>query len=153
MELNTPCTYFKNFRDMEAYGFNMLTGEACAYSFRYLFDISERGREILNSFLGMPYNTEYAYPWNSRVGENASVGSVMLTRKAAFDLMIYVALHVDRAAVVYWSEDYGTVIGYDAIYPEAEDYYISAKYNRFVNYASPKSVEGRNQHQFSGRVF
>jgi len=65
-------------RDLEKYGFSLLTGEACGLGLRILCDVSDAGRRLFIKAFGLSHETKLADPWNSYVGGARSVGSVML---------------------------------------------------------------------------
>lgn len=70
-------------RDLEPYGFSMLTGEACALSLRILCDMNRQGLDILLKSLGWPTDMEnMAEAWNSQVNGRKAVASVKLTQDA-----------------------------------------------------------------------
>lgn len=152
--METPCTVFRNLgEDLRGYGINLLTGEACAYSMRYLCDFSSRGQMILEAFFGLPPLTKFNENWNSHVNNEPAVGSIMLTSPTILELMRFIALHIDRAGVVYWSDRRGDVVGYKHIVPEIDEWYTQQDYYRMVNFANPAvSSEGRNIHQATGRI-
>ena len=55
-------------RDLERYGIDALTGEACGLMYRLLCDLTAMGREIIRHWLGTPELSLYA-PWNSGTKE------------------------------------------------------------------------------------
>lgn len=135
-----------SFADLEKYGLNCLTGEACAYSQRLLFDVNEAGKELLSAYLGMPY-ISLAPNWNSSVNGQDAVGSIMLTMASAWELAVFIMLHIERTPyVIPCRENHHGVSGTD--YDPAEfEFYKDVHY--IVN-RLPASE--RNQHQMSGRV-
>jgi hypothetical protein len=50
-------------RDLEPFGIDPLTGEACGLMCRILFDVTERGRRILAKAFGVP-DLKLAERWN-----------------------------------------------------------------------------------------
>src|SRR4051812_43485661 len=100
-------------RDLEQFGINRLTGEACAYGMRQLCDVNTQGASIIREFLGLGYNTKLAGNWNSRVNGEPSVGSVMLPYEIFGQLAVFCLLS-DGAAAVSVSKS-GKAIGF---YPE-----------------------------------
>lgn len=83
-----------NFADLQQYGLNPLTGEACVYAHRVLFDLSKEGAELVSCYLGLPLGTKFLDNYNPRVGDAVAVGSVMLSRTVVRDLMIFVLWQV-----------------------------------------------------------
>jgi len=68
----------RNWDDLRQYGINFLTGEACAVGKRLLCDVSDQGRRLLCSILGLPQDTKFAENWNSQVNGDPAVGSIFL---------------------------------------------------------------------------
>lgn len=87
--------------DLQRYGFNVLTGEACAYGLRLLFDLSERGAETYREFKGLPYDCQLSDNWNTYVGDGKAVASVLMTRGELQDLKEFLLMHVDKCETVY----------------------------------------------------
>ena len=91
------------------------------------------------------------------VGENPAIHSVMLTRTALRELMLFALLSVDRCALVLEAKD-GALVG---LVPSDEYYetYLrkiagdSCHYtvHRYPENAHP-SIGGRNTHAMSGRT-
>ena len=148
-----------NYRDLEKYGLTSLTGEACTYGHRQLFDLSEAGARLVRTYLGLPAEARFALNWNSRVGSEPAVASVLLAHAVVRDLMVFILLHVGDFDRVLQSAN-GTY-GFDLDDPLAATYltYVEAwpsattrlHYNQRKASQAP-SVEGRNVHQATGRV-
>lgn len=64
--------------DLEQFGFNLLTGEACALSLRILTDMNEQGKNIFCKAFGFPVETKLPPAWNRETGGRPSVASVKL---------------------------------------------------------------------------
>jgi hypothetical protein len=88
-----------SWEDLRQLGINMLTGESCGYSLRLLCDVSEEGKALLADYFGMP-GIQLAANWNSRVGEQPAVGSIMLSRKLLMPLAEFALLRKGALAVV-----------------------------------------------------
>lgn len=67
-------------------GFDWLTGEACAFSMRILFDVDEKGARIWREFMGLPGNSPLAYK------RNRGEGSIMISSRTREDLVIFCLL-------------------------------------------------------------
>jgi hypothetical protein len=83
-----------DYRDLQRYGLNCLTGEACAYTYRVLFDLSEEGAALVRNYLGLAPGAIFLDNWNSMVGTAPAVGSVMLSHAVVKDLMVFALLSV-----------------------------------------------------------
>ena len=120
------------------FGVNPLTDEACAYGLRILCDLSTSGVNLLTQFLGA--NTLALSPnWNSRVGEQPAVASVMLPRETLGPLLIFALLQQ----------------GHDVVTVTDPTGYSQEEWDR---YPSPKPAaihnpgRQRNRHEMSGRT-
>lgn len=140
------------------YGIQFLTGEADPYGFRGLFDLNEKGVEILNSFFGGNITFAENSNWNFMVGDKPAIASVMLPYS------IYEALSI---FCLFCKGFYGVLVSCDKTFTGVtkeyfennRDYFqniskTGGKFIRNFNYNHNPSVstkDGRNIHQFSGR--
>lgn len=152
--------------DLREYGINTLTGEACAYSMRTLCDLSERGRDIIRDYLGLPYNSEFNPNYNGYVGDYKAVASVMLSNDLLKNLAIFI-LFREGSRFVYGRHDSFGCTGYkqsdidknqylkdfhDEIRKgERKDVYVLANPQQWEGNTQP-SVGSRNIHVATGRV-
>lgn len=137
------------YHNLEDYGFNCLTGEACVYSMRLLFDVSEKGADLFKTFLGIPRDSELTSNWNNFVGTEPSVASVMMTRSTVEDLTKFILFHVEKCQFIYYhvtGQWYGSMVELPYC---REDTGWTVWRNCNPHYAP--SVDGRNTHQMSGR--
>lgn len=141
--------------DLSDYGIKALTGEACAYGMRVLFDLSARGRNIVADFLGLDTHGGFRPNWNSRVGDEEAVASVMLTRSVIPDLTKFILYQIEGSQIV--AEHAG---GFTGLSPD-DSYY--ERYARLPSdhatirvHRNPadlsRSLAGRNIHQATGRT-
>lgn len=79
--------HIKNWEDLEPYGINELTGEACAAGLRLLCDLTEDGKANAYAFLGIPLDTPVAENWN--IGGAASI---MMPRSVFKELAAFLLL-------------------------------------------------------------
>ena len=80
----------------EQFGVNPLTGEACKFSQRILCDLTEEGKKLVQSFLGVNGVLEFEKNWNS-----GSAFSMMMDRRTLYkDLAIYAALQDGAVSVI-----------------------------------------------------
>jgi len=136
--------------DLQAFGINPLTGEACAFSMRLLCDVNEAGKTLLQEYWGVP-TLLLAAPMNSQVDDLPSIGSVMLARSCWRDLAAFAAFR--KGAVGYVQREDGTLV---ALFSDSllERYVqIGADVVRNPAPTSPAPRVGtRNVHQMTGRV-
>lgn len=143
-----------SFADLQRFGVGVLTGEACNYQLRLLCDLTAKGVDLLNDFLGVD-SAAYGENWNSSVGGEPSIASVFLTRGMLRDLCIFALLHVDKADVVLekndvfmgLTKDHEYFSRYEAITAQPDSGYTV--YRRLsTNFVSG----GSNQHAMTGRT-
>jgi hypothetical protein len=67
-----------NWVDLEPFGIVLLTAESGGLSYRYLCDVTARGRSILQKMLGVP-DLCLSAPWNRGTEADPHVGSILLT--------------------------------------------------------------------------
>jgi hypothetical protein len=147
------------FADLEQFGINALTGEACAYSMRVLCDLNADGAVLVADWLGLldpcpphaggktPF--PFAPNWNSTVDGKPAIGSVMLDRDCLERLAVFACFRTGALAVA-------TATG--AVVP-IEDEETLGRYGEYVEqhrsarlYRNPHPGAGsRNVHMFTGR--
>ena len=93
-------------RDLENYGINLLTGEACRVGRRVLTDLTERGRRIVADMLGLGDQRGFAENWNSRVGGEPAVASFMLPNSMIRELMVWCLIKDGCTAIIETDEEY-----------------------------------------------
>lgn len=136
-----------NLDQLTEYGIKWLTGESCKYSMRGLCDLSQKGRLNVCEFLGigapdLPRN------WNTTVGSDPAVASIMLTRTTLRELTRFL-LHKEGFTHVYMG-------GMQVIGMSSEEYVKTAEQG--MVWGSDWSVcraageQTRNTHAMSGRT-
>jgi hypothetical protein len=140
-----------SYQDMIKFGINPLTGEACAFSKRVLCDLSEKGVELLSEYFGIK-NDAFPENWNSKVGREEAVASVMIDRNAFHDIMIFALMlrgwHYiivrDYCLITVTNEEYEMQQWQDL---NLEGIRILLNYN----YSTQPRMGSRNLHHTSGR--
>ena len=79
------------FNDLQPFGIEALTGEACALWYRILFDVTEKGAAVIRKTFGIPKMT-FAEAWNRGPKGNEHIGSIMLTQEALIPIAILALL-------------------------------------------------------------
>jgi hypothetical protein len=92
-------------RDLEGYGINLLTGEACRVGRRILTDLSAKGVGIVTDLLGIDHR-QFRENWNSRVNGEPAVASFMLPYSMIRDLMVWCLIKDGCTAIIETDEDY-----------------------------------------------
>lgn len=140
--------------DLEQYGLEYLTGEACALSQRLLFDMNEDGVALVAEYFGIPTYPlpAFAPNWISTVNGKPAVASILLPRTPEF--------YRDLFKFLLFREGYEVVVAYDgaaigATEAEAEDsgYCLAPGVSVHHNPRIPgqPSIGTRNVHAMSGR--
>ena len=144
---------FTQLRDLESYGINVLTGEACAYGMRLLCDVNLAGHRLLGQFLGLGPSWTGLPAWNSQVNGQASVASMLLPRSLFTDLMVFILFQVHQLPYVVTpraAERTGLwIAGYREL-PELDEDHFQVRRNWAIG--QDQVIDGRNVHQMTGRV-
>lgn len=153
--------HINSWNDLQKYGINTLTGEACAYSMRILCDLSADGANLVSSALGLQVGRLpaeiYNNNWNSRVDGAEAVASVMLFREMLTPLSIFILFSIENCRLVIVSDD-GSILGYSDA--DIEKYKLTqGRLDQlyggriYRNHKHPEvSVGDRNVHQATGRT-
>jgi hypothetical protein len=85
----------RSWNDLAPYGIDVLTGEACAYNYRLLCDMTPAGMSLFRAVFGLH---EIALPegWN-----NNEARSIMLPRDMFEPLAVFALLTVEHCTKVY----------------------------------------------------
>jgi len=142
---------------LEEIGINPLTGEADAYYMgRILCDLNEQGKETVREYFGLSHEA-FLPNWNSMVGGQPAVASIMLQRDTWSSLILFSLLRqgYDYVAVggdawIAMSNDDPATAGLLERVQKLEELY--RLYSNVAKRSSQPSVGGRNVHQFTGRV-
>ena len=139
-----------SWNDLQAYGIELLTGEACGLGYRLLCDVTERGRKTIEKCLGLT-NLVLPESWNRGSTEDPHVGSIMLTREMLEPLAVFALLEAG-CKEVYLVKN--SVVGIEASDPPTaiEDVkrWSGVEYAR--RYAYRGTAGDRNVHVMSGRI-
>lgn len=139
----------KSWRDMEQHGITCLTGEACAYGYRILCDLTMAGEALIQECFGfrkLPVDV-FHESWNR------GSGSIMLAHAMLEPLAVMALFKAGCSRVLIVSEGeftseaiYGLEPGDNVADLEHMDWYRDGQFRVFHNpgYA-------RNTHQMSGR--
>jgi hypothetical protein len=92
-------------RDLEKYGINLLTGEACRVGRRILTDLTARGVCIVGDMLGIDHK-QFRENWNSKVNGEPAVASFMLPYSMIRDLMVWCLIKDGCTAIIETDEEY-----------------------------------------------
>lgn len=154
-----------SWRDLEQFGINALTGESDKLGQRILCDLSARGVEAINEYFGASVLDGLAPNWNSKVGDEPAVRSILLPRDYT-PLAIFLLLGVARVPYIVTMN--GSMIGTDRKqYAEENDRAVDElmkrspdepslgwrlPYSVIRNPLPPAEQSLRNTHGFTGRT-
>jgi hypothetical protein len=151
----------KRWEDLKPYGIDVLTGEACAYNYRLLCDITPAGVALFNAVFGLQLQVKESLPegWNNRKAR-----SIMLPRAMFEPLAVFALFTVSNCRKVYITYD-GTIHGIESTdtdeqvrnFVEWNQGHLCESCQRYgadggINLQYSNPGYSRNQHQMSGRV-
>ena len=141
--------HVQNWRDLERYGIELLTGEACGLMYRLLCDVTGQGQKVIEKCFGI--SVTLAEPWNSGRVDDPHVGSILLPPSMFLPLGVFALLESGCTEVWQIGE---ALIGMEPTdttdeRERAEKVY-SERRNRIFRYGG--TAGDRNVHQMSGRV-
>jgi hypothetical protein len=152
--------YINSWNDLQQYGINPLTGEACRYGLRMLCDLTFEGSLLIKEYMGIPKHAQLAENWNTHVNGIGAIGSIMLSRRSFFQLCEFIAYYKHNAYGYYSLEDEGRFIITESpeefeAYRELLKFYegkitIGCSPLNWENTQQP-TVGSRNVHAFTGR--
>lgn len=93
-----------SWRELEPYGIDLLTGEACGLSYRYLCDATARGQRIIEKCFGC--KLVLSDSWNRGTETEPHVGSIMLAPDLFVPLSLFSLLE-SGCTEVYVIRDHG----------------------------------------------
>ena len=147
-------------------GIGFLTSESCGIGIRLLFDLSIRGKEIVESFFSIKAMNQN---WNPYVGEDVAIASIRLPRavlrplaifcllmngaEAVFDVQDSNERMLTKHLVAVWNDP-----GFASVYELDEYKKLYEDYNRIYNGKfriwedHSTGAMGTNTHVFSGRT-
>ena len=137
--------------DLAPFGIEILTAEACGVSYRYLCDVTEKGRKVLSVAFGIP-NFSLAEAWNRGAYAEPHVGSIMLSHCMLTPVGLFALLESGCTEVRLFKG--GMLLG---IEPGDQPPVIAAM-STFVKddvvrtFSYGGTAGSRNQHVMSGRV-
>ncbi len=139
-------------KDLQPYGVEVLTGEACGLSFRILCDITLKGKKLLEKCLGLR-DLGAAEAWNNGTKENPHIGSVLLAHDMLYIIGIFALLENGYTDV--WLLKNKSIIGFMRDDPtKMRERYAEIHRDDLVRTFSYAGTAGdRNVHVMSGRIY
>jgi hypothetical protein len=137
-----------NLKHLEDYGIIPLTGESDAHMYRYLCDVTRRGKAILDRALGV--NITFADSWNVGRKADPHIGSFLFPFELLPPVAVFCFLQDTTICEVWLMKD-GSVLGFgveDVEQKEALRTHYEGELRK-VFYPMPND---RNVHQMSGRT-
>ena len=137
--------------DLEPFGIDPLTGEACGLSYRILCDVTAKGRDVLQKCFGI---RELPLPanWNGGSALDPHVGSILLAPEMLAAVAVFALL--EHGCTEAWLCQNGAVIGVE---PEDTSETIrlwreSLPGNIVRTFAYRGTAGDRNVHVMTGRI-
>ena len=137
--------------DLTPFGIEILTAEACGVSYRYLCDVTEKGRKVLSVAFGIPDFT-LAEAWNRGTDSAPHVGSIMLSPCMLTPIGVFALL--ESGCTEVWLHKNGVLLGVEPSDGPADIAGLTAfsKDERVRKFSYGGTAGSRNQHIFSGRI-
>jgi hypothetical protein len=136
--------------DLQPYGIIPLTGESCGLMYRILFDLTEKGRQVVAKCYGIP-SINLPEPWNRGLKEDPHVGCIMLSQESLIPVAVFALLENGCKEVHLMGS---AVIGIEPGDPDDAAATMRSVYK--LEYARRLAYSGtagdRNVHVMSGRV-
>jgi hypothetical protein len=159
-------TEVSNYHDyLKGQGVGFLTSESCGLGMRLLFDLSDRGKRLVEMFFSVRCENPN---WNSRVGAAEAVASIRMPRSILKELCIF-ALFLNGAQYVFDAHEEGAVVfsqhlvavwadkgdprNLDEFKKLRDDYnrVFDGKFKIWDNYSTSRAPGLTNTHVYSGR--
>ena len=137
--------------DLRSYGIVSLTGEACGLMYRILFDVTARGKKILEKAFDVS-ELKLRESWNHGTDTEPHVGCIMLAHEVLPFVGIFALLEHGCPAV--WLTKGGGLIGIERT-DAAEDVECFKRFHApdlVRRFAYSGTAGDRNEHMMSGRV-
>jgi hypothetical protein len=135
-------------RDLEQFGIDLLTGEACGYMYRFLCDVTAKGKTTIEKCLDCSLTLHEN--WNGGSKDDPHVGSIMLSQEMFAPLAAFGLLEAGFAEV--WLMKNGSVFGIAQDDPPEE----VTRWKEFHRNNVTRILRGkdpaRNLHHMSGRT-
>ena len=137
-------------RDLEPYGIDLLTGEACGLMYRLLCDVTRHGQQVIEKCLGGVTLT-LTEPWNSGRRDDPHVGSILLPPTMFVPLGVFALLEAGCTEVWQVGDALVGIEPTDSadVRTQAGTLYGDRR-GRIFRYAG--TAGDRNVHMMSGRV-
>ena len=137
--------FVSSWRDLESFGIDALTGEACGLMYRILFDLTAKGQKIIEKALGCRITPAEA--WNRGTETEPHTGSIMLTQEMLIPLGIFALL--ESGCHIVWLLDDRSLIGFE---PDDKQE-AGLGFHTILRVFSYGGTAGdRNVHMMSGRT-
>lgn len=140
-----------SFFDLKKFGIEPLTGEACPFGQRILCDLNEEGKNLLEQYFGTEITSKN---WNSFVGEDKAIASIMLSKNSLKDIVIFILfMKKYKKVYIYDKVIYGVneedLKHFELFFNANKD---SSLYKESFTNPIDSNPYSRNIHTFSGRV-
>ena len=137
--------------DLTPFGIEFLTAEACGVSYRYLCDVTEKGRKVLSVTFGIP-TFSLAEAWNRGSDAEPHVGSIMLSQCMLTPIGVFALL--ESGCTEVWLYKSGGLLGIEPSDRPADLAVLNAfgKDELVRKFSYGGTAGSRNQHVFSGRI-
>lgn len=134
--------------DLERYGIVPLTGDACGLMYRVLFDLTAKGKQIVEKCFSVEA-IDLHLPWNTGTPEVPHVGSIMLFPEALTALGIFALM--ESGCTEVWQKG-NSLFGIEATDSATQLELFKRTHGPMRRFAYRGTAGDRNVHQATGRV-
>lgn len=132
--------------DLQQFGIEPLTGEACGLMYRVLFDLTARGQKIIEKCLGLRLVPSEA--WNRGTPDDPHIGSILLSPEMFVPIGIFALLESGCSQVLRHGD---CLYGIEPGDSERQVEFLQSL-GELRRYAYRGTAGDRNVHMMSGRV-
>ena len=142
--------WIRNWLDLNEFGIDLLTGEACGLSYRFLCDVTAKGKHIIEKCFG-GVEIRFTEPWNSGRKADPSIGSILVPPEMFGPLGAF-ALLESGCSEVWQVTD--SLVGFEPGDTDEQRAVYESIYgpNRKRRFRYVGTAGDRNVHQMTGRV-
>lgn len=142
--------WIRNWRDLNDFGVDLLTGEACGLCYRLLCDVTANGKHIVEKCFG-GIEIRFTEPWNSGNKDDPHIGSILVPPELFIPLGAFALLESGCNDV--WQVG-DSLMGFEPSDSEEQRVTYESIYgpNRKRRFRYLGTAGDRNVHQMTGRV-
>lgn len=142
--------WIRNWRDLDEFGIDLLTGEACGLCYRFLCDVTSNGMHVIEMCFG-GVEIRFTEPWNDGAKDDPHIGSIRVLPEMFVPLGAFALLEFGCPEVWQVAE---SLVGFETCDSDEHRRIYESIYGpnrkRIFRYAG--TAGDRNVHQMTGRI-